>query len=263
MAILTLDQYIASNKQLINYYKTVSIAATAATRTSIYQSAGSPGAGTLAGANLTSGTLITAGTVGFPLITTYTGSYYLSRVSLSNSVSSNIIIQDLIYKAGSYAFNAAQTLTTQPSISGRVPGGTDYSGVSMYFECVTAFTGIPTLTVTYTNQSGVAGRTSGAVSLGVAPIVGKLVALTLQAGDTGVQKVESVTCTVATVGTFNILLVRDLYMGRIPLLNGSVSEGLDRVGLPEIFLTSALNVVSIPDGAASGVPSGYFEIASG
>ena len=133
----------------------------------------------------------------------------------------------------------------------------------MYFECVTAFTGIPTVTVTYTNQDGVAGRTTGAFSLGVAPVVAKLVKIPLQAGDSGVQKIESVVATVATVGTFNLLLVRDLWIGRIPIANGAVMDGFDKTGLTEIYQTSALNFIPQADGTSSGLISGFVEVASG
>lgn len=63
--------------------------------------------------------------------------------------------------------------------------------------------GSQSIAVTYTNQDGVTGRTTGTIAAtGVAPIVGRMLQLPLQAGDTGVQKIESVTSTVSTAGTF-------------------------------------------------------------
>jgi hypothetical protein len=262
MAITTLDGYIAANKQVMTISRLSSTTNVSAFRQSIYNLLGDPGAGVLAGTNTANGVLITSATPGFPRIDVTTGKYYLSRVNLTNNVSCNIIIQDLILKAGAYSFNSNVVLNAKPDISTRVPNGTDYSGVDMYFECVTAFTGVPVVTVTYTNQDGVAGRSTGAFSLVTAPIVGRLNKLPLQSGDSGVQSVDSVLCTTATVGTFNIQLVRDLYIGRIPLVNGSLAVGLDSLGLPEIFPTSALNLVVQPDGAATGVSVGLLEIAS-
>jgi hypothetical protein len=263
MAITTLDGYVASNRQILTFSRSATIIGTAAVRSSMYHLAGNPGAGTLAGTSTTAGVLVTSSTAGFPTIKdTGAANYYLSRVAFTNSVISNVIVQDLLYKAGAYSFNSNVTLSAQPSIAGRVPGGA-YGGIDMYFECVTAFTGIPTVTVTYTNQDGVAGRTTGAFSLGVAPVVGKLVKLPLQAGDSGVQKVESVVATVATVGTFNIQLVRDIWIGRLPITNGSVLDGFDKTGLTEIYQTSALNFLPQADGTSSGLIGGFVEIASG
>jgi hypothetical protein len=263
MAITTLDGYIASTKQIIQYSRPTAITATSFGRSSIYQSTGVPGTGVLAGTDTTSGVLVTSSTAGFPLINTTSGSYYLTRIGMASNVASNITIQDLIYKAGAYNFNANTTLSSQPSISSRVPGGTDYTNVSIWFEAVTAFTGTPTITITYTNQSGVTGRSTGAFSLGVAPIVGRLVQIPLQAGDTGVQKIESIVGTVATAGTFNIQLVRDIFTFRVNVANMNQTFGLDSTGMSEIFQTSALNVVVQPDAASTGIIGGYLEVASG
>jgi hypothetical protein len=264
MAITTLDGYIAAPKQTVAITRNSAIAAVLYTRTSGYNLAGNPGAGVLAGTSTTAGVLVTSNTAGFPRILDRGAvKYYLTKVSSVNTIATNVIVQDLLYKAGGYTFNANVTLSAQPSIAGRVPDGTDFTGVSLYFECVTAFTGIPTITVTYTNQDGVAGRTTGATSLTIAPVVGKVIPLPLQSGDSGIQRINSVVATVATAGTFNLQLVRDLFITRLPVPNYSSTDGLDKTGMVEVFQTSALNVVVQPDLASTGVQSTFLEISAG
>ena len=260
MAITSLDDYISSTKNLIQYAKVVSNTAVTANRSSIYAVAGNPGAGVLTRSNTTSGDIITNSVAGFPSFYVSGTNVYLTRVALTSSVASLIVVQDLLYVAGTYSFNSNVTLSSQPSIESRLVSA-NYSEVSMYFECVTAFTGSPTITVTYTNQSGTTGRTAS-ISGASMTTPGRLVRLSLQTGDTGVQKIDSVVATVATAGTFNIHLVRDLYVGRVST-NNSVTQGsIESVGMPEIFPTSALNVVVIPDSTSTGLVQGILEVAS-
>jgi hypothetical protein len=128
---------------------------------------------------------------------------------------------------------------------------------------VTAFTGNMSVAVTYTNQDGTTGRTTGTVATGVAPTLGRMIRLNLQAGDTGVQKIESVVATVATVGTFNVLVMRKLWEGRIRVANDQVIHGPDLTGMPELFADSALVVVVSADSTSSGLPEVVLDVANG
>lgn len=264
MAITNLDGWIAAAKQTATITKTASVTAVALMATQVVQAAGNPGAGVLAGTNTANGLVPTDATAGFPLIDAFGGSNgYISSVQFANTVPCRIKLYDCLFKAGAYAFNAATALTAQPSYSGRVPGGTDYSGTELWIEAVTAFTGNQSIVVTYTNQAGVAGKTTGVIATGVAPIVARMLQLPLAAGDTGIQKIESVTSTVSTVGTFNVLVMRRLWMGRVMVANGGDVHDFIRLGMPEIFATSALKIMVIPDGTATGLPDVSFEIVNG
>lgn len=55
MAISTFDQYVASKKELINFKKTASLTTVAQMISSVFQQAGIPGAGTLAGSSTAGG----------------------------------------------------------------------------------------------------------------------------------------------------------------------------------------------------------------
>lgn len=265
MVITTPSGLLAAPKQRAVLQKTVARTSIAALPFSVIDLAGNPGAGTLAGTSVTAGVVPTDATAGFPVIDAFGGAAtgYVTRFEFANTVASRLTVYDLLFKAGAYAFNAAQTLAAQPSYSTRVPGGTDFKGTEIWIEAVTVFTGNLSVAVTYTNQDGTAARTTGTIATGIAPTVGRMIRLPLQAGDTGVQKIETVTATVATVGTFNVLVLRQFAGGRVPIANGGDVYGPDRTGMPVVFADSALFLVVTPDSTSTGNPECIIEVANG
>lgn len=265
MAIVSLDNYIAAPKQNALIRKTATRVTVANTWFSVFDLAGDPGAGTLAGTSTAAGVVPTDATAGVPVINAFGGSAtgYLTRVEFGSSVACRLRVYDMLFKAGAYAFNAAVTLAAQPSFSSRVPGGTDFKGLEIWTETVTAYTGLQSIAVTYTNENGTAAHTTGTVATGVAPTVGRMTLLPLQAGDAGVQKIESVTGTVATVGTHNILVLRPLWTGRVIAANMGDLHDMIRVGMPQVWTDSALIAIVNADSTSSGIDDLMLEIANG
>jgi len=261
MTIATFDQWIASAKQVIPWSRTASRTTVANRWFAIHDLAGNPGSATLAVGNTANGAVPTDATAGFPGINFSSGLGYLSAVDFGNTVACRMTLYDRLFQAGAYNFNDAITLTAQPSFGGRVPSS-NYAGLQIWLECVTAFTGNQSIAVTYTNQAGTAARTTGTIALGLAPTVGSMFLLPLQAGDTGVQKIESVTSTAASAGTFNIVVARPLWNGRVPGVNFGECHGPDRTGLPQLFTDSALCVMLNADSTSSGLPDLSFDIVS-
>lgn len=265
MAITTLDQYIAAASQRVGIIKTASVTAVALIPTQVLQAAGNPGAGVLAGTNTANGLVPDDTTTGFPSINAFAGGTtgYISNISFGSTVPCRITLFDCLFKAGAYAFNANTTLASQPSYSGRVLGGTDFTNTEIWIEAVTAFTGNQSIAVTYTNQAGTTARTTGTIATGVAPIVGRMLQLPLAAGDTGVQKIESVVSTVSTVGTFNVLVLRRLWTGRVIVANSGDTHDFLKTGMPIIFATSALMPIVQPDSTATGLFELVAEVING
>jgi hypothetical protein len=269
MAVTDQDKYIASaaSSQDIVLVKTASRTALAANWFSVFDVAGSPGAGVLAGTSVSAGVVPTDATAGCPTINAFgagnTG--YIEAVDFGSSVACRIRLYDLLWKGGAYPFSAAQVLTGQPSFESRVTlnGAPDYKGVQIWLEAVTAFTGNQSIAVTYTNQDGVTGRSTGTIATGIAPILGRMLQLPLQSGDTGVQKIESVTSTVSTVGTFNVLLLRRLWSGRCRSANDGDTHGPDKTGLTPVFADSALFMMVAPDSTATGIPELSVSVSNG
>lgn len=265
MAITTLDQYLAAPSQRVGIIKTASVTSVALMPTQVLQAAGNPGAGTLAGTSTTAGVVPTDATAGFPGINAFAGGAtgYISNINFGSTVPCRITLFDCLWKGGAYPFNAAVTLSAQPSYSTRVIGGTDYTNTEIWIEAVTAHTGNQSIAVTYTNQDGTTGKTTGTIATGVAPIVARMLQLPLAAGDTGVQKIESVTSTVSTVGTFNVLVLRRLWSGRVIVANWGDTHDFLKTGMPQIFADSALMTVVQPDSTATGLFEVVCEIING
>jgi hypothetical protein len=265
MAITTVDGLVAGARQKVPWIKTSARTTIANGWFTQFDQAGNPGAGTIAGLSQTNGSLVTDATAGHSLINAFGGGAtgYLGTVEFANTVASRLMLVDVLARYGTYAFNVSTgALSSQPDISGRLPGS-NYAGTQIWYECATAITTNQTVTVTYTDESGNTGATTGAVAFGLAPTLGRLMPMPLAAGDSGVRKIESVTSTGATVGTFNILIVRPLWTGRVPVANSGDCHSWDRVGFPTVYDTSALQCWINADSTGGGVPELLFDVING
>jgi len=259
MSILTLNDYIGSTKQVVTWNKTASRTAVAATPFSVFDLAGNPGAGTLAVGNTTNGVVRTDATAGFPLLNAVTGEASLTKVSAYSPVATRLSIYDQVFSAGAYAFNADTTLTSQPSFSARIPA-TDYKGLELWIEAVTAFTGTPSFQINYLDQDGNAVDT-GVISAGAVLIQGRMMRMPLAAGDSGVSQITRVRGSVATVGTFNVHVMRKLFECRVPVANGGDVYNIYKTGKPIVYGDSALFVVVTPDSTATSLPTVDMELS--
>ena len=263
MAIASFDQAIAAAKQYLSVAKTAVRPSIAASWFSVFDLAGNPGAGVLAGTSTAAGVVPTDATAGCPTIGAFGASAlgYLWQLEYGCSVACRLKLFDMVFKAGAYAFNAAQALTGQPSYASRMPGGS-YSDTQIWIEAVTAFTGNLTVTITYTNQSGVTGRTA-TLATGTALTVGRLMQVPLQAGDTGVLAITNVAGTVATAGTFNVLVLRPLWSGRCRTANDGDVHDFTKTGMPQVFADSALFLAVAADSTSTGIPEIELVVANG
>lgn len=261
MAIDTLDKYIGAAKQRITWMKTGTRTLVAALPYTTFDLAGNPGIGALAIGNTAAGLVPVATTAGYPVMTSFSGQLgYLSKVEFGSSVACCLDLYDRVFAAGAYAFNANVTLGSQPSYSTRVVGS-NYNGLQLWVEAVTGFTGSLSLRVTYLDQDGNAGDT-GVIVVGALPI-GRCFQMPLAAGDSGIQKVVSVVASIATVGTFNVMVLRPLWFGRIRNVNDGDTHDLLKTGFPQIFETSALFMLLYADATAVGLPDCSIQIAMG
>lgn len=268
MAITTLDGWVAAAKQRLTLDKTTARTTVATGWFSMFDVAGNPGAGTLAIGNTANGLVHTDATAGYPAINAFGGAAtgYLGRAAFGCTVACRLRLYDRLFSCGAYAFNANTALATQPSFLGRVPGGTAAAcagQTEIWVEQVTAATGNQAVTVLYTSDAGTAGRSTGAVGIGAAPTLGRCWQLPLQAGDKGVSLITNVQGTVATVGTFNVHVLRPLAEARIPIANAEDVQDFIRGGMPQLFADSALVVMVAADSTSSGLPNCRVDIVNG
>ena len=264
MAIITEDNVIAALKQTLSLKKTGGRTTVANAPFSLWNVAGSPGAGTLAGTSTTAGVVPTQATAGAPAIRSIGGANYaIGAIDFGSSVACRLRLFDMLWKGGAYAFNAATSGNTPGSYSARVPDGTDFTNLELWVEQVTAATGNQAVNVTYINESGTTDRTTGATGIGAAPTVGRMWQLPLQAGDKGVQGVTGVAGSVASAGTFNVLVMRPLWTGRVKIANDGDVHGMDKTLLTPIYADTCLFLQAIPDSTAAGVPELEITLAVG
>lgn len=268
MAITTLDGWIAAARQRCTIDKTATRTTVAARWFSLFDVAGNPGAGTLAIGNTANGLVHTDATAGYPTINAFGGSAtgYVGRISFGSTVACRMCLYDRLFSCGAYAFNANVNLASQPSFLGRVPGGAaaNTAGCTeIWVEQVTAATGNQAVSVGYTNDAGTGSRSTGAVGIAAAPTVGSMWQLPLQAGDQGVSLISNVTGSVATVGTFNVHVLRPLGEARIGIANMEDVQDFIRVGMPQVFADSALVVLVAADSTSSGLPRCRVDIVNG
>lgn len=283
MALTTLAQLRAAKRQRQRYFRgTINLFAPpsgdgCSTWAPPAGGAFEPPLGTLAVGNTTSGVVFDNTTVGALRIDPFgagnTGrivgvKYWNVPASGAANRNATVTLFDRLWGAGAFSWSTLTTftLTGQPALPARLPNG--YEDVQLWVELVATVAGTGHIIVTYTNENGVTGRSTGDVSLFTAANRGgHLYRLPLQAGDKGVQKVETVQVTTTNgVQTLNVLLLRTVAMVCRPQLELRTLHafGPDALGLPVVYDTSCLfTAVTIDAGWAAITHSLLIDIASG
>lgn len=264
MTIASVDDYLAAQRQVIEYSRAVSRTTTAGIMVDLSDLAGQPGAATLPGSSQT-GVVPTDATPGYPAITNFAGGAdgYISRLMMANTVAGRLTLFDKLWIGGTYDFASGTTVVAangDPSPLTRVPDN-DWSVVEIYFQIAVATSGTQTVSVQYTDQDGVS-RASGQVVVSGSTLLGRLVRIPLFAGGRGVQKIESVTVTNGSAGSWNVVLMRRLADARNNSSGSGDMQDLFKTGLPRVYQDSALTLVGIADSTATGQPDVKIEVAS-
>jgi hypothetical protein len=118
----------------------------------------------------------------------------------------------------------------------------------------------PTVTVSYTNSAGTAGRTAtNVIATTASPVAGTTYFIALQAGDVGVRSVQSVTLSASWIsGTMNLVAYRLLASLEIPQAN--VTAAIDAVtsGMPRIYNGAVPYLVFVPSTTTAVTVSGTY-----
>lgn len=238
MAFTSYDQIIAAvsgtggRAAYFNKFLSAAITSPASAGISSWAGAGFPTAGSY-GTALTSRQCSSSTTGAIALANAGSGEQlYMTGFGFSNSVGalgSVMPIDRLLDYSGINAASAtAQTMTNSASLPSAYSTG---EGVQMFVEVQAVGTGVTnsTITISYTNQAGTSGRSTVVSSLVAAPAAGRVLApvtgffVPLQAGDTGVRSVESVTLgAAATSGTYCVVLCRPY--PQVPVVSGFYAE---------------------------------------
>lgn len=148
-----------------------------------------------------------------------------------------LILYDRLRHIGGFS----GTVTTPQAFGGAASRytGVEAAGNQIWVEIYTQIgaTGT-TITASYTNESGTAGRTTVATAIGATGFreEERIIRLPLQSGDRGVRSVESVTlaATTGTAGEFGVTLAKPLTI--MPFASAGVGQVRDLIaGLPGIL----------------------------
>ena len=210
------------------------------------------------------------GVTGYPTITAGGGgtSLYIARLEAWNSAATGTLaIYDRIYAASGFSgtVTTPQTITGPPALpSARAPNSGE--SLEIWLESYTAIgASASTVTVSYTNSAGTAGRTTVADTITASFPANRMHRLRYQDGDTGVQSIQSVTlsATTGTAGNFGItLLSRKCALPMATIALGQVAD-FATLGLPVIEADAALQFVFQSTSTATGNIMGSLNVVSG
>ena len=174
-----------------------------------------------------------------------------ARMNTSTIGAGGAILLDLLNVSGGLSGTVITAQTTNlptAALTRHTSGEGVMAGIVIYTQVGTTGT---TISINYTNQAGTSGRISPVTSFGATGFreVGILIPIPLQAGDTGIQSIESVTvtATTGTAGNFGVCMFKPLAMislesatGAMPL--DAVSTGCIIGSLCEIHPDACLTI---------------------
>lgn len=180
------------------------------------------------------------------------------RVFNSGTENSYWVIDRLCHMGGlSGTVTTAQTVNTA-ALTRHTSGLGVYAGAEIYVGIGSTTT---TITMTYTNSDGVGSRVSPGMSFGGAGFGAgtgaqhRFIIFPLQAGDKGVQSVQSVTlaATTGAIGNFGITLFKPLSVFSSPQVADTpiniLSGGI--INIPQIDPTACISLLMAPNTAST------------
>lgn len=255
MAITTLDGAIAGMRAPVPIIKTgITMSAVGAMRgyTPWYAN-GNPGASAANAAGVNGQAVTPAlGTSvqgRIPRTNPGAGNAHLARLAVQASTAGSLWLIDRLWQNSGLVttLTTAQAITPAalPARSG--DGTVNGANVMAAIEwSATGGAGVPTVTLTYTDQDGNAGNT-GTFTAVATPPVGTFEIFTLAAGDTGIRAPTSfIQSATRTSGTMHLVLFRVL--AQIEVTSANIGNAIDALtsGLPRIYDDSVLQLVWFP-----------------
>jgi hypothetical protein len=246
---------------------------TAANRPMSYWTA-TPNAATAPGAAAACNANTTGALLQEPKLTSLTNSFFLTQAEISiatTAFTSLMLVDRLSHQSGLSGTSTATQTTNLPTAA--LTRYTSGEGVMAALEIYTAIgSTASTVTISYTNQAGVSGRTSKPAVIGGASdnTASRFIIIPLQDDDTGIRSVESVTlsATTATAGNFGVTLFKPLMI--LPNFSFVAEQVQPRtlntlIGgcgcCPEIMDDACLQLLGLSNSTVVGVVTGAFYLA--
>lgn len=258
MAITTLDLLIAGMLPPQYVSKAAVTAEAIGVLHSALYTAGRPGAAVAPSPGLAGAALTTyAGQIPFPAAVGGKNTHLAAWELGSAAGLGGAILCDRLWHNSGFTITTttAQTVTSAAFPARDNNASTNGEGVMVAIEVsATLGNGVVTnTTMSYTNESGTAGRTATIASFPATALAGTFVPLDLAAGDTGVRSIQSLTLgTTYVSGTVHLVAYRP-----IAFANGGASgqvtarDGV-QLGLPRMYDNSVPFMLLLPTATAVG-----------
>lgn len=270
MAFTSLDQVVAA---LPGQQRSVSKPSITAKGAGYYMdlfigAGGIPGAGAVPASYTAGGTSYTTGgsvAGAIPWAKTVGKNTHLAKAMFGGSVLGTLILYDRLWSCAGMSGTVA-TAQSVVGFTGLPTRASDGANVEAWAEIFTA-TGSTSVNVTmsYTNQDGVSGKTSVATNLVASPGANFMMPLSLASGDSGVRAVASaqLSATTGTAGSWGITLLRRI--AEIPITTVSAGNPLDlfSLGMPQIQDDACLCLAVLASTTTTGVISGSLNLIAG
>lgn len=268
MAISTIDGLVAGFQPPSFFAKAVTGTTVAGRHFSFWGIAGVPGAGAY-DTTLNGVTLVNPVNGQIPFTDPAGGTKsYLANFRGGLSQIGTLFLCDRLWHNGGFTItsNTAQNITSPTWPARDSAGATSGAGVLLAMEIsATTGAGTPTITVSYTNSAGVSGRTATNVIATVASsVTNSFYTIGLQAGDVGVQSVQSVTLSATwTSGTMNLVAYRILAQLEVPIAQGCFASDCVTLGLPQVYTGTCPFLMMLPSTTTTSNTQGILNFANG
>lgn len=258
MAITTQDGLISAlgAAQRLQWVK-ANVTSVAGRMTSLWSGAGQPGVGSTTLGQAAAGAVSTSADTGaMPFTNPGSGNSYLGKVSGVSAADGHIVIWDVLWVWGSggsgwvVTTTTAQNTTSPAALTRPDANG---SGAEAWLEVLSTMgAGSATPVLSYTNPAGSSGRTTGTMGYVAASVTGSMYNFPLQAGDTGIKTVQSLTTSVSmTSGTARVIIARRI--AELPC-RANIGFNYDAydLGMPRVYDSASMLVSIVPTSTSSG-----------
>lgn len=177
------------------------------------------------------------------------GNAYLGRLAASANVAGTLLLIDRMWQNSGLVTTSTSAQAISPAALPARSGDGTVNGANVMAAIewsATGGAGVPTVTLTYTDQDGNAGAT-GTFTGVASPPVGTFEIFSLAAGDTGIRAPTSfIQSATRTAGAMHLVLFRILAQVEVSTANIGYAVDALTSGMPRIYNDSVLQLVWMP-----------------
>ena len=269
MAITTVDGLLAGLQPPVDFLKVGATMEAAGIFYTPFYVSGAPGAAVANGQAL-AGAALTSYAGQLPFTNPVSGNTYLARLTASATTAGKLVLIDRLWHNDSIAetTTTGQTITSATLPARDRNGSTNGEGVMVAIEVSAATTNagaVTNTTLTYTNSTNTGGtRTATISSFPATAVAGTFVPFQLQAGDTGVRSLGTLTLgTSYGGGTIHLVMYRVIAELALPTANVGAQIDAFTGGFPRLYDNSVPQLLFMPTATTATNITGSIVYAQG